>query len=101
MNSGLPLAIILGLALVLRAGNLGYSEFQGDEALAMLAAAEGVEGHGNALFLRAKGPAEGHRSVSQFALTPGFGSRRRHSLFNWHQPRRAAAGPVGGRVPGS
>ncbi len=54
----LPLLIILLVALGLRTVNLDYSEFQGDEALAMLTAAEALEGHENALWLRSKGPGE-------------------------------------------
>jgi hypothetical protein len=53
-----PLILILVVAILLRTFNLHYSEFQGDEALTMLAAAEALEGHENALFLRSKGPAE-------------------------------------------
>lgn len=57
-----PAILILGglllPALFLRFANLGYSEFQGDEALAMITAAEMLEGHEDALFLRGKGPAE-------------------------------------------
>jgi 4-amino-4-deoxy-L-arabinose transferase-like glycosyltransferase len=52
------LLFILLVALFLRTANLDYSEFQGDEALAMLTAAEALEGHEDALFLRSKGPAE-------------------------------------------
>lgn len=52
------LVVILLVALFLRVANLNYSEFQGDEALAMIAAAEMLEGHEDALFLRSKGPAE-------------------------------------------
>ena len=46
------------LVILLRFTNLGYSEFQGDEALTMISAAEALEGHEKALFLRAKGPGE-------------------------------------------
>ncbi|MFQ5576374.1 MAG: ArnT family glycosyltransferase [Anaerolineae bacterium] len=53
-----PLTAVLLLALFVRAADLGYSEFQGDEALAMISAAETLEGHADALFLRGKGPAE-------------------------------------------
>jgi hypothetical protein len=52
------LLIILLLAAIFRFANLGYSEFQGDEALAMITAAEALEGHQDALFLRGKGPGE-------------------------------------------
>lgn len=68
-HAGFQLAAILLLALILRAGNLAYSEFQGDEALAMLAAAEGLEGHDNALFLRSKGPAEVLLPMALWRLT--------------------------------
>lgn len=54
----LPFLLILVVALLLRTVNLHYSEFQGDEALAMIAAAEALDGHEDALFLRAKGPGE-------------------------------------------
>ncbi len=53
-----PLFLILLIALLLRTVNLGYSEFQGDESLAMITAAEALEGHEDALFLRSKGPGE-------------------------------------------
>jgi len=53
-----PLLLILLMALFLRVAYLDYSEFQGDEALAMIAAAEAQAGHADALFLRSKGPAE-------------------------------------------
>jgi hypothetical protein len=53
-----PMLALLLLAAVFRFVHLGYSEFQGDEALAMIAAAEALEGHEDALFLRGKGPGE-------------------------------------------
>lgn len=53
-----PLMLILALALLLRFVNLGYSEFQGDESLVMITAAEALTGHEDALWLRSKGPAE-------------------------------------------
>ncbi len=46
------------LLIFLRFANLSYSEFQGDEALSMISAAESLMGHENALFLRSKGPGE-------------------------------------------
>ncbi len=50
--------LVMAPAVFLRAANLGYSEFQGDEALAMISAAETITGHADALFLRGKGPGE-------------------------------------------
>jgi 4-amino-4-deoxy-L-arabinose transferase-like glycosyltransferase len=52
------LLLIFLLAAIFRFASLGYSEFQGDEALAMISAAEAIEGHPDALFLRGKGPGE-------------------------------------------
>lgn len=53
--------VLLGLVLVailFRLANLGYSEFQGDEARAMLMAAGVIRGEDGILFLHRKGPAE-------------------------------------------
>jgi hypothetical protein len=52
------LLTLLLLAAALRLTWLGYAEFQGDESLAMLSAAQVLEGHKDALLLRSKGPAE-------------------------------------------
>jgi len=57
-RSAFSFVLIILLAIALRFANLGYSEFQGDEALAMTSAAEAIQGHADALFLRGKGPAE-------------------------------------------
>lgn len=64
-----PLLLILFVSLGLRLANLDYSEFQGDEALAMLSAAEALEGHEDALFLRSKGPAEVLLPMALWRLT--------------------------------
>lgn len=68
---GIPywLVAILVVAALFRISNLGYSEFQGDEALAMIAAAEALEGHQDALFLRGKGPGEVLLPMSLWSLT--------------------------------
>ncbi|MEW5957435.1 MAG: glycosyltransferase family 39 protein, partial [Chloroflexota bacterium] len=65
----LPLLLILVVAGLLRIVNLHYSEFQGDEALAMISAAEALEGHEDALFLRAKGPGEVLLPMALWRLT--------------------------------
>jgi len=52
-----PLALVL-LAILFRLASLGYSEFQGDEARAMLMAAGAIRGEDGILFLHRKGPAE-------------------------------------------
>jgi hypothetical protein len=63
------LAAILLLALAFRFASLGYSEFQGDEALAMITAAEALEGHQDAFFLRGKGPGEALLPMVLWRLT--------------------------------
>jgi len=63
------LIFIFLLAIFLRATNLHYSEFQGDEALAMISAAESLEGHEDALFLRSKGPGEVLLPMAVWRLT--------------------------------
>ena len=63
------LAAILLLALAIRFASLGYSEFQGDEALAMITAAEALEGHQDAFFLRGKGPGEALLPMVLWRLT--------------------------------
>ncbi len=50
--------LILLPAFTLRVTYLNYSEFQGDEALAMVAAADALEGQADALNIRSKGPLE-------------------------------------------
>jgi 4-amino-4-deoxy-L-arabinose transferase-like glycosyltransferase len=52
------LLLLLLLAAFLRLAWLDYSEFQGDESLAMLSAAQAIAGQEEALFLRSKGPGE-------------------------------------------
>ena len=52
------LTVVLVLAATLRFAWLGYSEFQGDEAIVMLKAAAAVQGREDVLFLHKKGPAE-------------------------------------------
>lgn len=55
------LASLMSLALLggfFRFANLGYAEFQGDEARLALRAAEVMQGYENALFVHKKGPTE-------------------------------------------
>jgi 4-amino-4-deoxy-L-arabinose transferase-like glycosyltransferase len=54
----LLLLTVLLVAAFLRFGNLGYSEFQGDESRAALMAAAVVRGQEEILFLHKKGPVE-------------------------------------------
>ncbi|MCL4858086.1 MAG: glycosyltransferase family 39 protein [Caldilineaceae bacterium] len=52
--------------------NLGYSEFQGDEARLALRAAEVIQGYENALFVHKKGPAEILLPTTIYALGDGL-----------------------------
>jgi len=52
------LVAILLFAVIFRLPNLGYSEFQGDEAKILVKAAATIQGIEDALFLHNKGPAE-------------------------------------------
>ncbi|MDM8529143.1 hypothetical protein QUF58_13165, partial [Anaerolineales bacterium HSG24] len=61
--------LVIVVPLALRLTNLNYSEFQGDEALAMISAAESLTGHEDALFLRSKGPSELLYPMAVWSLT--------------------------------
>ncbi len=52
------LVSVLMVAALLRLPNLGYSDFQGDEARAMLRAADIIQGYPSALTIHKKGPME-------------------------------------------
>jgi hypothetical protein len=52
------LLLLIFIAGFLRFTNLGYAEFQGDEARLALRAAEVIQGYENALFVHKKGPTE-------------------------------------------
>lgn len=52
------MGVLLLVAGYFRFANLGYSEFQGDEARLALRAAEVLQGYENALFVHKKGPVE-------------------------------------------
>ncbi|MCC6455240.1 MAG: glycosyltransferase family 39 protein [Caldilineaceae bacterium] len=49
---------VLIVAALLRLPNLGYSDFQGDEARALLRASEAIQGYPSALVIHKKGPTE-------------------------------------------
>ncbi len=63
------LLLIVVLGAVLRMGNLGYAEFHGDEARAVLRGAAVIQGYDNVLMLHKKGPAEILVPAATFALT--------------------------------
>jgi len=52
------LAVVVAVGALLRLPNLGYADFQGDEARAMLRASEILQGYGSALLIHKKGPVE-------------------------------------------
>jgi hypothetical protein len=63
------IAVLLGVAALLRLANAGYAEFHGDEARAVLRAAAVIQGYENALFLHRKGPGEILTPVLLFSFT--------------------------------
>lgn len=63
------LLLILAVGAALRVPNLGYSEFQGDEARVMLRASEVIEGYENALFAHQKMPGEILVETATYAVT--------------------------------
>ncbi len=63
------LLLVLAVGAALRLPNLGYSEFQGDEARVMLRASEVIEGYENALFAHQKMPGEILVETATYAVT--------------------------------
>lgn len=61
--------LVLVAGALLRAPNLDYSEFQGDEARVMLRASEVIEGYENALFAHQKMPGEILVETATYAVT--------------------------------
>jgi 4-amino-4-deoxy-L-arabinose transferase-like glycosyltransferase len=61
--------LVLVVGGLLRLPNLGYSEFQGDEARVMLRASEVIEGYENALFAHQKMPGEILVETAVYAVT--------------------------------
>jgi hypothetical protein len=64
----LGLLLLTAVALFLRFANLGYSEFQGDEAKVMLPAVAVIQGQEEVLFSYRKGPTEIVIPAGQLAL---------------------------------
>jgi 4-amino-4-deoxy-L-arabinose transferase-like glycosyltransferase len=62
------LAVVVAGAFF-RLGNLGYAEFHGDEARAVLRAAAVIQGYDDVLFLHKKGPVEILIPTALFSLT--------------------------------
>ena len=60
---------LLAIAALLRLTNLGYGDFQGDEARAVLRSAAVLQGHEDALFIHRKGPTEILLPTAVYALT--------------------------------
>jgi hypothetical protein len=63
------LLLLLGTGGLLRLLHLGYAEFHGDEARAVLRAAAVIQGYEDVLFLHKKGPTEILLPSATFALT--------------------------------
>lgn len=65
----LGLLLVLAVGMALRVPDLGYSEFQGDEARVLLRASEVIEGYENALFAHQKMPGEILLMTATYAVT--------------------------------
>lgn len=65
----LAVAAVLAFAALYRLPNLGWSEFQGDEALVLHKAAATIDGRHDAIFVHKKGPAEILVTAEVYALT--------------------------------
>ena len=99
------LILLVSAAFFFRLASLGYSEFQGDEALAMLRAAQAIEGREDALFVHGKGPAEVLLPASLWLLAgriDEFGARLPFALVSalgvfafWLLGRRMLGGVAG------
>ncbi len=61
--------VVLAIAMVVRFPTLGYSEFQGDEAIILRRAAQILAGEREQLFLHQKGPVEILMPLSLWSLT--------------------------------
>lgn len=61
--------VLAGVGLTLRLVNLGYADFQGDEARAALRAAAVIQGYDDVLMLHKKGPTEILAPTALYVLT--------------------------------
>jgi len=83
---GWGLVLLLGLGGFYRFTSLGYSDFHGDEARAVLRAAAVLQGYEDVLFLHRKGPAEILLPTVVYALTGQLTEAIARCLFafaNW------------------
>jgi hypothetical protein len=78
-----PLAVLLAIAVLLRLFHLGYSEFQGDEAIVMVRAAAAIEGNDAELFLHQKGPVEILVPLAQWRLSGSINEFWARLPFAW------------------
>ncbi len=76
------LAAVL-IAASLRVVNLGYSEFQGDEAAVLVRAAQALEGDAGAVFQHRKGPAELAVVMAAWRLTRTTSEWMARLPFSW------------------
>lgn len=68
-GDALAVAAVLGFAALFRVTHLGWSEFQGDEALVLHKAAATIDGRRDAIFVHKKGPAEILVTAEVYAMT--------------------------------
>ncbi len=68
-HNGVAMLVLLAVTFLFRVNNLGWSEFQGDEARAMLAAEALTQGDTAPLFTHRKGPGEILTAASAISLS--------------------------------
>jgi 4-amino-4-deoxy-L-arabinose transferase-like glycosyltransferase len=89
------------IATMLRVVNLGYSEFQGDEAAVMVGAARALEGGEGVVFQHRKGPAELTMVIAVWRLTGTTSEWMVRLPFAWAGVLGVAAVFLSGRRLGS
>lgn len=79
----LALLLILGLAAGLRAINMDYKEFQGDEGIIMVRAAQAIGGDEMALLSHQKGPVEILLPLIPWGLSGAINETWARAVFTW------------------
>ena len=79
--SVLGVALLIGVALYFRFSQLGFSQFQGDEATPIVRAAGVVQGYEDVLFLQRRGPVDALLPAGMMALAGPVNEWNLRALF--------------------
>ncbi|MBN1580644.1 MAG: glycosyltransferase family 39 protein, partial [Anaerolineae bacterium] len=110
VQSQLFLAALLIITILFRLAGLGYSEFQGDEGIIMVRAAEAIAGDDGELFLHQKGPFEILIPMATWSLNGALNEFWARLPFAWagilgiaalYQLGRRWFGNAGGLIAGA